>query len=149
NENEGLSVTPNGKIMTTSPNGDDVIVRELDTGKEVGKYSLKEQGIYEYGRALLPDGKTMVTWGSNNLIRLWDLAAGRVSSQFAFYDTWGNTLKHIGAGEFPHYVAKVSPDGRLMAFGSESNNFIELRELPTGEFIRKLESLHNPQIIAF
>lgn len=151
NENEGLLVTPNGKVMTASPNGDDVIVRELDTGKEVGKYSSKEQGIHGYGRALLPDGTTLAIWGADNLTRLWDLPAGRVSSQFAFHDTWGpNETKWNGDGEYPYYLAKVSPDGCLMAFGSQSNNFIEVRELPTGEFIRKLESVPDrPAILVF
>jgi hypothetical protein len=67
------------------------------------------------------------------MVYLWDLATGRKLREYAFVDG-DPPLPNPAVGGRPVYFAAVSPDGHVIAFGSQSR-FLEVRDLATGEVL--------------
>jgi hypothetical protein len=115
-----------------------VVVLDAATGREVRR--LQRQGDRVYGAAFTPDGRTLVVWYcEDNLVALWDLATGRKVREYAFPDDEDPARANPAWGR-PVYHGAVSPDGRLIAFGSQKR-FLELRDLATGAQLRRVDKL--------
>src|SRR5262249_46025026 len=82
-----------------------------------------------------PDGRMLVVWYSeDNMVYLWDLATGKKIREYRFIDGDPPNPDPPAGGGRPVYFAAVSPDGRLIAFGSQSR-FFEVRDLASGEVL--------------
>jgi WD40 repeat protein len=140
-----LALAPDGKTIALSGSGNAVLVKDLATGKELRRLTSHGRGVY--GTAFTPDGRSLVVWGGDNAIRLSDLGTGKEVRQFTFADERpvGQPLPAVpvgGGSVGTYFTAAVSPDGRLIACGSQTG-FIALHELATGRLVRKLEALDD------
>jgi RNA polymerase sigma factor (sigma-70 family) len=119
-----------------------VLIMDVATGKEIGR--LSGPAASAFGGALHPDGKTLVTWGADGLARIWEIATGRQNQEIPFVEPNappGAVRPPVGVirqGRF--YSAVLSPDGRLLAFGSEQK-CIAIHELATGRLVRRIDHL--------
>jgi RNA polymerase sigma factor (sigma-70 family) len=69
------------------------------------------------GMAFTADGRLLVVWGSDRTVTVWDVATGTRQRQFA----GPGRLEPGGLGATPlPYVAALSPDGELLAFGLQA-----------------------------
>ena len=115
------------------------VLFDVATGKEIQR--LKGYGQFnDYCAAFTPDGRRLVVWYcDDNMVYLWDLATGRKVREYTFID--GDPPQpNPAAGGRPVYFAAVSPDGRLIAFGSQSR-FFEVRDLATGDVLYRQTKL--------
>jgi WD40 repeat protein len=124
------AVSPDGKTIAVGGSNSLTVLFDTRTGKEIQR--LEGHGKFnDYGAAFTPDGRMLVVWYcDDNMVYLWDLASGKKVREFAFID--GDPPQPNPAGGRPVYFAAVSPDGRLIVFGSQSR-FFEVRDLATGE----------------
>lgn len=82
-------------------------------------------GVGAWGGAISPDGRTMVTGWTEGTIRVTDLSidAGVI---------------HLG-GQSNVGVASISPDGRIIACGDDTNH-VRLWEIATGKLLARVPS---------
>src|SRR5262249_19827252 len=107
-----------------------------------------------------PDGKTLVTAGQDNTIRLWDLASGKEIRRFARPQANAprpprkgekgadNEVKiedvmvmMAAGGNSGSFRVALAPDGKPLA--AAGGNVIRLWEVETGKELRRIESLPN------
>jgi WD40 repeat protein len=119
-EMRALAFSPDGKRVAAAA-GNTIRLWETATGKEIpllGGHRRAPTAI-----TLSPDGKTVVSWGADQVIRRWDAATGRP------------------LGEFPApprtTLAALSPDGRTAALANADNS-IRLHETATGKELHRL-----------
>jgi WD40 repeat protein len=133
------AVAPDRKTVAVGAFTATTVLIDSSTGKEVQRLQGPTGPIY--GAAFTPDGCTLVVWyAAGNLVYLWDLATGRKVREYTFPDgddppgpnplAWGRAV----------YTGAVSPDGRLIAFGSQGR-FLELRDLASGALLGRLDHL--------
>src|SRR5262249_19331990 len=123
-----LAVTPVGKFLLAlaRPHGE-IDVFNAIAGKKV--QSLKGHPSFIYALAFTPEARTLVACFGDRTVEVWDVAAGKKLRQFS-----------LPADEGPNpggavFSAALSPDGKLLAFGSQTR-FLVLKDMITGEDIR-------------
>jgi WD40 repeat protein len=124
------AVSPDGRTIAVGGSNSLAVLFDVRTGKEI--QWLEGYGTFnDYGAAFTPDGRKLVVWYSeDNMVYLWDLETGKKIREYRFIDgDPPNPNPPAGRGRRV-YVAAVSPDGRLIAFGSQSR-FFEVRDLGT------------------
>jgi WD40 repeat protein/beta-lactamase regulating signal transducer with metallopeptidase domain len=105
-EVRNLAFSPDGKrIATTQSNT--VRLWETATGKEL-PLSDGHQGPIS-AVTLSPDGKTVLSWGTDRMIRRWEAATGKLLGQW----------RPPGGGTT---FAALSPDGRTVALAGTDNS---------------------------
>ncbi len=160
-----LPQTGIGKVFVSSDDKNFVLVdsnqtvRLLDaaTGKERQHFRVPEWILWW---ALTPDARSLVGWFGDRKVRMWDVAAGTIRHEYSL------PPPHVSDGPSPLgpqsspslYKAALSPDGRLLAVGSEENpvpsgkpnHFLMLMELATGREILRLDKVTSgPSSICF
>jgi RNA polymerase sigma factor (sigma-70 family) len=132
------AVSPDGKTIAVGGSNSLTVLFDVRTGKEIQR--LEGYGKFnDYGAAFTPDGRTLVVWYcDDNMVYHWDLATGKKVREYAFID--GDPPQANLPNGRPVYFAAVSPDGRTIAFGSQSR-LLELRDLATGELLHRLTKL--------
>jgi WD40 repeat protein len=123
----GFMPSPDGKILALWAGEPPILLLDAATGRELRR--LDAHASWPSGAAFLPDGRSLVTWGGDATARVWELATGKELRQIAF----DNPPLWI-------YSAAVSPDGRLLAFGS-LNRFIAIHDLANGNLVRRIDRL--------
>ncbi len=108
---EGISVAPDGKTVSLAEEGD-IVIRALPSGKIV-KTIPTNTGRNLFSLCYSPDGKTIATCGSSELVCLWDVAMGKMTAQ----DLQGEGINEVA----------FSPDGKLLASGGYDNELVVLR----------------------
>jgi WD40 repeat protein len=133
------AVSPDGKTVVVGGSNSFVVLFDAHTGKEIQR--LKGPGNWGvYGAAFTPDGRTLVVWyTTDNLVYHWDLATGKKIREYSFIDGDPPQPNPPGQGR-PVYEVAVSPDGRLIAFGSQSR-FLEVRDLASGMVLYRRNQL--------
>jgi RNA polymerase sigma factor (sigma-70 family) len=128
------AVSPDGKTIAVGGSNSLTVLYDVQTGKEIRR--LEGYGAFnDYGAAFTPDGRKLVVWYcEDNLVYLWDLATGKKLREYRFIDGDPPNPNPPAGGGRPVYFAAVSPDGRLIAFGSQSR-FFELRDLVSGDVL--------------
>ena len=140
----GLAVTSNGERLVSGSADGTAKVWSLSTGNDLGTFSghkNDDENVEEVvgrptsglerlmqalaGRikvvtcvALCPDGKRVVSGGSDHAVRVWNIDTGNELGQFKGHTNW------------VHGIA-VSPDGRIVASAS-SDDTIKLWDINSG-----------------
>jgi WD40 repeat protein len=118
-----LAISPDGKRIASAA-GNTVRIWETATGKELPLLGGHRQP--PSALVLSPDGKTVLSWGGDQVVRRWDAATGRQ------------------LGEFPGPArttrAAFAPDGRTAAFAS-ADKTIRIHETATGKELRRLSGI--------
>jgi RNA polymerase sigma factor (sigma-70 family) len=136
----GFTPLPDGKALAVLVQ-DKVLFLDAASGREVRRLALPFPGAF--GLAFPPDGRTLVVWCSDGSARVCDLETGRERRQIAIADgdaprPGGVAPPGLGAARF--YLGRLSPDGRLVAFGSD-NRVLAVHELAGGRPVRRVANL--------
>ena len=92
--------------------------------------------------AFSPDGKTLVSGGEDNTIRIWNLATGKESLFVAQEDQFG--FRTFGS------VIAFGPDGKILAVGDRSGIHLMNLNASSGDAIKTIgEELSGIESIAF
>jgi WD40 repeat protein len=132
-----LALSPDGRTAAWSTAGDPLTLVEVATGRELRSLTVPDSLLM--GGAFLPDSRTLVTWGWDNVVRRWDIATGQERGHFVCGDRGDDPP---GAGQPADMIhrAAVSPDGRLMAV-SGMTRVLVLHDLSTGEQVCRRKML--------
>ncbi len=80
-----------------------------------------------------PDGKTALSGGLDNTLKLWDISTGREIQTFKGHTKWVNSIA-------------FSPDGKTALSGSRDNT-LKLWDISTGKVIRTMITFKNEEWI--
>jgi RNA polymerase sigma factor (sigma-70 family) len=122
-----LAFAPDGRSIAL-PGATEEMIRLCDTatGKEIRSFA---NGSEVFTVAFAPDGKTLAAAGKDNVVRLWDVAAG--------------TQVHALSEELPEpgrdklSALAFAPDGKVLAVGTGDDS-IHLWDPSTGKALRRL-----------
>jgi WD40 repeat protein/beta-lactamase regulating signal transducer with metallopeptidase domain len=124
-EARALAISQDGKYVA-STSGSTVRLWEITSGKELQLTEGHRRTPIIL--ALSHDGKTVVSWGDDRVVRRWDAASGK--SLGAFPAPPGTTQ------------AALSADGRTVAFAN-ADNTIRLHDAATGKELQRIKSHAN------
>jgi RNA polymerase sigma factor (sigma-70 family) len=137
-----------GKTLAFVGQRPTIVLADAITGKELRR--LDAHAPWPLGAAFSANGRTLTTWGVDGRARVWDLATGNETRAILFTEAPEPARVPVGGGAVPAaapepnsliiFSAAVSPDGRLLAFGSR-RGFIAIHETANGEEVRRLETL--------
>ncbi len=109
------------------------IVREINPGS-----------FMVHGASLLPDGVSLVVWTGDRKARVWDVRTGKTTREVEYTEAVktrvGPVAVPFGGRQEAYFAATVSPDGRLIAFGSEKD-MIAVHDLADGAELFRIEKL--------
>jgi WD40 repeat protein len=137
-----LAVAPDGRTAALPGADGAAVLIDLPSGKEVGR--LKGSDERCYGAAFSPDGRTLTVCGSEHTATVWDLKSRRQVRQFEFAEAAEAGVRPkprpvpVGGGGRRgglSYGAAPSPDGRLIAYGSQEG-YLALHEAASGKLLR-------------
>jgi RNA polymerase sigma factor (sigma-70 family) len=132
-----LAVSPDCKTLAlTSYYARAFSLLDANTGKEIKKLP-GGPGIQD--GAFVEGGQKLLVWTGDHEAHLWDLVTGKKVLEFPFpYDRGPRQPGPSNKGL--SYNAAVSPDGRLIAYGSQFN-YLVLMETTTGREIASVTNL--------
>jgi WD40 repeat protein len=123
-----VAFSPDGTRLVT---GEETGARVWDrtTLREVGRLEKPEGRLYWL--RFTPDGNSVVGYASGGTIHLWSVATGQQRWQFS-------------DGDLEIHCAALSPDGRLLATGGFRSRSVVIRELETGQEIKRFRGHRGP-----
>jgi RNA polymerase sigma factor (sigma-70 family) len=134
-----LAPTPDDKVLLAAarPNAE-IDVWNAVTGKIARTF--KGRQCHVYAMAFTPEARTLVICFEDRTVEVWDVASGKKLRQFSLpEDKEHNVPVNIPVGK-PVFTAALSPDGKLLAFGSQ-DRFLVLKDMVTGQDVRRLDKL--------
>ncbi|KAF8837898.1 WD40 repeat-like protein [Paxillus ammoniavirescens] len=124
----GIAYLPDGRLVTCS---DDETVRiwDLENGEQEGMAMEHGGGVAGWvrGLAVTRDGKRILSGGSDNLLRVWDVETQQPIAE------WG------GHEDTVHCIV-VSPDDQLIASGDGEGRIV-IREMKEGQTKHVIETV--------
>jgi len=167
-ETRGLGFSPDGRQIAAA-SGSTVRIWETATGKEVPLLDGHRKALSAI--AVSGNGKVVVSWGADRVIRRWDAATGRSRGTFPapprttlaalshdgrtialanadntirLYDTDGKEL-HRMKGHASAALA-FAPDGKVLASRGRADSTIRLYDVPRGAQLRQIaiQAVNNP-----
>jgi RNA polymerase sigma factor (sigma-70 family) len=141
-----LACSPDGKrivvLSHVAQPGTPLRLLDMTTGKIVGQINPGKHSIR--GAAFLPAGASLVVWTGDRKARVWDVTTGKSTREVQYTEAIRSRpgpVPVIGQGlEEANFAAAVSPDGRLIAFGTDKD-MIAVHELHSGTEICRVEKL--------
>jgi WD40 repeat protein len=132
-----LAVAPDGKTIALSTKGSLLVVDAM-TGKRLKEL---DQAIGDGSGLFVDGGKKLLMCSMDHKWHLWDVGSGRKLFQHSFpYDRGPSQGPNPGAQGWPAYTMAVSPDNRLIAYGSQ-DKFLAVFELASGREVARLDDL--------
>ena len=123
------TVNRRSELMATDQGDGTTAIINLHT-LQVVRTLPAHDGTLTNALAFLPDGRTLVTGGDRGLVTFWDVSTGRII----------RTLRFAA----PVWWAAASPDAKLLAVQTQSNNSpdnrVEVVRIATGEVLQSTPS---------
>jgi RNA polymerase sigma factor (sigma-70 family) len=126
-----LAATPDGKTLALA-DGKTVRVVDALTGKELRRFTGHEPWVQKV--VFAEGGKKLVVFSVDHHVHVWDVAGGRKQIRYSVLRPRPETQGHAS------YMTAISPDGRLLAYGSQ-DKYLTLFELATGEEVARFTEL--------
>ncbi|MGI8499560.1 MAG: WD40 repeat domain-containing protein, partial [Hassallia sp.] len=123
----GISFSPDGKMLASASDDNTVKLWDTTTGKEIKTLIGHINAVN--GVSFSPDGKMLASAGVDKRVKLWDISTGKEIE----------TL--IGHTNYVYGVS-FSPDGKMLASGSRDNT-VKLWDITTGKEIKTLTGHTN------
>lgn len=101
-----LAFSPDGRTLV-SASADQARLWDLETGRLLTKFKAHDDNIG--GLVFSPDGKSLYSGGGDKRVRRWEIGELLAASKFEF------------CGQCRVFSVKFSPDGALLAVGSQSS----------------------------
>jgi RNA polymerase sigma factor (sigma-70 family) len=134
----GIVPSPDGKTLALLYQNPTIVLVDAATGKEQRR--LEAHAPWPLGAAFARDG-TLVTWGTDAQVRVWDATTGNQRRAIAYQENPDPRRPMPPAARVGAiFNTAVSPDGRLLALGGRGRS-IAIHELPTGNALRRIEPL--------
>jgi WD40 repeat protein len=117
---EQVMVSPDGKSVVCLDFDRTIRLFDASSGKERRRFPIRAPAKV-LGMALTPGARSLVVWSNDRKIGIWDVSDGR---QLCDYSLPLNK-ESVPPGEtrvVSFYNAALSPDGRLLAVGSQHNH---------------------------
>ncbi len=126
-----IAVTPDGKTLALASGK---VVRLVDalTGKELRRLTGHEPWAFRL--AFFEDGKKLAAFSVDHHAHIWDVAAGRKLVQYSL------VTPRPATRDYASYTTALSPDGRILAYGSQDKQ-LALFELSTGREVVRFTGL--------
>jgi WD40 repeat protein/predicted Ser/Thr protein kinase len=161
-----IAMRPDGTLMATADNDRAIRLWDVTTG-EVWR-TLEGHADLALAVAFSPDGGRLASAGLDRTIRIWDLALGRTTLTLPGHEgsvlriTWspdGSRLASVDnvqgvrlwdardgrllrsfdpSGDSPLRAVAFSRDGMLLAYGSDYQGHIFIRDVATGDLVHTL-----------
>jgi RNA polymerase sigma factor (sigma-70 family) len=129
----GVAASADGKTLALATKAKAVLLVDAMTGKE--RKRLTGDYFDAQGLAFVDGGKKLALWSGDHKLHVWDAAGGHKLLQFPFpQDRGPQRPTAVGGGGMLAYTAVTSPDGRLIAYGSQEK-YLVLMEVLTGKEI--------------
>jgi WD40 repeat protein len=119
---QALALSPDGRFLAVKPNGAALRLWDTTTCKPVA-YDVEDVPDHG-GFAFMPDGNTLASWG-RNAMHFWEMPSGK---------HWRKPWRK----EAPGPIA-FSPNGKVMATGSNRSNEVILADTETGKVLHVLK----------
>jgi RNA polymerase sigma factor (sigma-70 family) len=146
-----VAFAPDGKSIASGAEGNLIRLWDAATGKELrrfeghggtavnlGREVITQNGVY--GLVFTPDGKTLVSRGADQTVRVWEVATGKELRRIEGLPGWGQALA-------------VSPDGKTLAAAisdfPKRPSEVRLWELATGNELRRFSREGVMTCVAF
>jgi WD40 repeat protein/transcriptional regulator with XRE-family HTH domain len=113
-----VAFSPNGKYLATSSQDKTARLWDLESGKELLTLT-GYKGFVNYVD-FSPDGDLLAAGGGDGTVKLWDVTQLLREDLDASTDTTGWELVTLQGGGGSHNGSSFSPDGKLLATGTES-----------------------------
>ncbi len=120
-------LSPDGKRVASAGRGS-IKLWDIEAAKLISTFPCPNVEVF--GLAFSPDGKTLVSGGSDQIMRIWDVATGQERHRF-----WGHSST-ITALAF-------RPDGRLVSGGADA--VVRLWDIDAGRELRSFKG-HTDRI---
>jgi WD40 repeat protein len=137
---ESVAFSPDGKTLATG-DGEEAIhlwdmatynhVRKLTESQMIIKVRSREaklsRGQHHVNNLVFsPEGKSLASVGGDGVLRLWDLATGKVQSRLLDHRAWVNSVA-------------FSSDGKTLASADDASSAVHLWNVATGQWLRDLQ----------
>jgi WD40 repeat protein/tRNA A-37 threonylcarbamoyl transferase component Bud32 len=131
-------ISPDGKTFV-SASGDRTLRKwSMDTNELLHTFGGSEKGAQKDGHqkdvaiaAISPDGRTLVSGGRDNVVKVWDYQSGRLIHTLVGHTDWIRTVA-------------VSPDNQLIASAGVDHD-IRIWDRSSGDLIRTIKG-HSSEI---
>ncbi|MDT5051843.1 MAG: hypothetical protein QOF66_209, partial [Mycobacterium sp.] len=131
-------VNRQSELMATDQGDGSVAIIDLRTLRLLRTLPARN-GATSAAITFLPDGRTLITGGTNRLVTLWDLSTGRVTRALRFTD--------------PVWWTAASPDGKLLAVQTQAagnpDTRVEIVQIATGKVLQTHIVRHGPNGVEF
>jgi WD40 repeat protein len=135
-------LSPDGKAHVLFPRsrGKNHVIGLVDASTAKERWSVSGAHPW-FAAAFTPDGKTLVAWSADLTVHLLDPATGQQRKQYRIADDSEATGP---GGRYLSYTLVLSPDGKLLGYGSQRRSLLVL-ETATGRVLHRLNGVPDPQ----
>jgi RNA polymerase sigma factor (sigma-70 family) len=142
-----MARSPDSKLVVArpvAPHDSPLRLIDVATGRSIRQINPGNPVVH--GAAFLPDGRSLVVWTGDRKARVWDVTTGKTVREVEYTEAVNPRsgpvpVPALGGGPQPSFfAAAVSPDGRLIAFGSQ-HDMIAVHELAGGAELWRVEKL--------